>query len=77
LEWILDTHPRADHFSAVGYLKDMTGMQPAFPCFVVLLDAIRHSCVNIIDTTTRSQKILSNSPKTSGSKKYVIFINQN
>src|SRR5215470_7688652 len=25
LEWILDTHPHADHFSAAGYLKDMTG----------------------------------------------------
>jgi glyoxylase-like metal-dependent hydrolase (beta-lactamase superfamily II) len=25
LEWILDTHPHADHFSASGYLKDMTG----------------------------------------------------
>ena len=24
LEWILDTHPHADHFSAAGYLKDMT-----------------------------------------------------
>ena len=22
LEWILDTHPHADHFSAAGYLKD-------------------------------------------------------
>jgi Metallo-beta-lactamase superfamily len=25
LEWILDTHPHADHLSAAGYLKDMTG----------------------------------------------------
>ena len=25
VEWILDTHPHADHFSAVGYLKDRTG----------------------------------------------------
>jgi glyoxylase-like metal-dependent hydrolase (beta-lactamase superfamily II) len=25
LEWVLDTHPHADHFSAAGYLKDMTG----------------------------------------------------
>jgi glyoxylase-like metal-dependent hydrolase (beta-lactamase superfamily II) len=24
-EWILETHPHADHFSAAGYLKDMTG----------------------------------------------------
>jgi glyoxylase-like metal-dependent hydrolase (beta-lactamase superfamily II) len=25
LEWILDTHPHADHFSAANYLKDMSG----------------------------------------------------
>jgi glyoxylase-like metal-dependent hydrolase (beta-lactamase superfamily II) len=25
LEWILDTHPHADHLSAAGYLKDRTG----------------------------------------------------
>src|SRR6516225_4385251 len=25
LEWILDTHPHADHFSAAGYLRDKTG----------------------------------------------------
>ena len=25
LEWILDTHPHADHFSAADYLKGMTG----------------------------------------------------
>ena len=25
LEWILDTHPHADHFSAAGYLKEKTG----------------------------------------------------
>jgi glyoxylase-like metal-dependent hydrolase (beta-lactamase superfamily II) len=24
-QWILDTHPHADHFSAAGYLKDVTG----------------------------------------------------
>ena len=26
LEWILDTHPHADHFSAAGYLHDKTGI---------------------------------------------------
>jgi len=25
VEWILDTHPHADHFSAAGYLRDRTG----------------------------------------------------
>jgi glyoxylase-like metal-dependent hydrolase (beta-lactamase superfamily II) len=29
LEWILDTHPHADHFSAAGYLKDRTGLPTA------------------------------------------------
>jgi glyoxylase-like metal-dependent hydrolase (beta-lactamase superfamily II) len=29
LEWILDTHPHADHFSAAGYLKDTTGVPTA------------------------------------------------
>jgi glyoxylase-like metal-dependent hydrolase (beta-lactamase superfamily II) len=29
LEWILDTHPHADHLSAAGYLKDMTGASSA------------------------------------------------
>jgi glyoxylase-like metal-dependent hydrolase (beta-lactamase superfamily II) len=25
LQWVLDTHPHADHLSAAGYLKDQTG----------------------------------------------------
>jgi glyoxylase-like metal-dependent hydrolase (beta-lactamase superfamily II) len=29
LEWILDTHPHADHFSAATYLKDRTGARTA------------------------------------------------
>lgn len=29
LEWILDTHPHADHFSAAAYLKDKTGAPTA------------------------------------------------
>src|SRR5690242_17101412 len=29
IEWILDTHPHADHFSAAGYLKDRTGAKTA------------------------------------------------
>jgi glyoxylase-like metal-dependent hydrolase (beta-lactamase superfamily II) len=29
VEWILDTHPHADHFSAAGYLKDVTGAPTA------------------------------------------------
>lgn len=33
--WILDTHPHADHFSAAGYLKDMTGAPTAIGARVV------------------------------------------
>lgn len=29
VEWILDTHPHADHFSAAGYLNDRTGAPTA------------------------------------------------
>jgi glyoxylase-like metal-dependent hydrolase (beta-lactamase superfamily II) len=29
VEWILDTHPHADHFSAASYLKDRTGAKTA------------------------------------------------
>jgi glyoxylase-like metal-dependent hydrolase (beta-lactamase superfamily II) len=29
LEWILETHPHADHFSAAGYLKDRSGATTA------------------------------------------------
>ncbi len=29
VEWILDTHPQADHFSAARYLKDRTGAPTA------------------------------------------------
>ena len=29
LDWILDTHPHADHFSAAGYLKEKTGAPSA------------------------------------------------
>ena len=29
LDWVLDTHPHADHFSAAAYLKDTTGVRIA------------------------------------------------
>jgi glyoxylase-like metal-dependent hydrolase (beta-lactamase superfamily II) len=35
LEWILDTHPHADHFSAAGYLKDATGAKTAIGARVI------------------------------------------
>lgn len=35
IAWILDTHPHADHFSAAGYLKDVTGAPTAIGAHVV------------------------------------------
>jgi len=35
VEWILDTHPHADHFSAAAYLKDRTGAPAAIGEHVV------------------------------------------
>ncbi|MBX3574053.1 MAG: MBL fold metallo-hydrolase [Mesorhizobium sp.] len=35
VEWILDTHPHADHFSAAPYLKDKTGAPTAIGDHVV------------------------------------------
>jgi glyoxylase-like metal-dependent hydrolase (beta-lactamase superfamily II) len=35
VEWILDTHPHADHFSAARYLKTMTGAPTAIGDHVV------------------------------------------
>lgn len=35
VDWILDTHPHADHLSAAGYLKDVTGAPTAIGEHVV------------------------------------------
>lgn len=35
VEWILDTHPHADHFSAANYLKQKTGAKTAIGAHVV------------------------------------------
>lgn len=35
LQWILDTHPHADHFSAADYLKRMTGVKTAIGTRIV------------------------------------------
>lgn len=40
LEWILDTHPHADHFSAAGYLKDKTGARTAIGEHVTKVQAL-------------------------------------
>jgi glyoxylase-like metal-dependent hydrolase (beta-lactamase superfamily II) len=35
LQWILDTHPHADHFSAAAYLKHLTGVRTAIGADIV------------------------------------------
>jgi glyoxylase-like metal-dependent hydrolase (beta-lactamase superfamily II) len=50
LEWILDTHPHADHFSAAGYLRDMTGAQTAIGERVVDVQKLWKTLYNLPDT---------------------------
>lgn len=40
VEWILDTHPHADHFSAAGWLKDQLGAQTGIGEHVVKVQAL-------------------------------------
>lgn len=40
VEWILDTHPHADHFSAAEYLKAQTGAQTAIGAQVVAVQKL-------------------------------------
>lgn len=40
IEWILDTHPHADHFSAAGYLKDKAGARTAIGEHVTKVQAL-------------------------------------
>jgi glyoxylase-like metal-dependent hydrolase (beta-lactamase superfamily II) len=49
LEWILDTHPHADHFSAAGYLKDKTGVPMATGAKVVEVQRLWKSLYNLGD----------------------------
>jgi glyoxylase-like metal-dependent hydrolase (beta-lactamase superfamily II) len=50
LEWILDTHPHADHFSAAGYLKDKTGVPTAIGEKVVEVQKLWKALYNYPDT---------------------------
>jgi glyoxylase-like metal-dependent hydrolase (beta-lactamase superfamily II) len=50
IEWILDTHPHADHFSAAGYLKDKTGAQTAIGERVVEVQKLWKKIYNLPDT---------------------------
>ncbi|HYZ20994.1 MAG TPA: MBL fold metallo-hydrolase [Rhodopila sp.] len=50
LDWILDTHPHADHFSAAGYLKDATGAPTAIGERVVEVQKMWKKLYNLPDT---------------------------
>lgn len=47
VEWILDTHPHADHFSAAGYLKDRTGAPTAIGDKVVEVQKLWKDIYNL------------------------------
>lgn len=47
VEWILDTHPHADHFSAAGYLKDVTGAPTAIGEHVVAVQRLWSRLYNL------------------------------
>jgi glyoxylase-like metal-dependent hydrolase (beta-lactamase superfamily II) len=49
LEWILDTHPHADHFSGASYLKDRTGVPTAIGEKVVDVQKIWKKIYNFDD----------------------------
>ena len=50
LEWILDTHPHADHFSAAGYLKDKSGVPTAIGEKVVEVQKLWKGIYNLPDS---------------------------
>ncbi|MDE1156668.1 MAG: MBL fold metallo-hydrolase [Neorhizobium sp.] len=52
LEWILDTHPHADHFSAASYLKEKTGVQTAIGADVVKVQALWRDFYHMPDMAT-------------------------
>lgn len=49
VEWILDTHPHADHFSAAGYLKEKTGALTAIGEKVVEVQKLWKQIYNLSD----------------------------
>src|SRR5215470_4928655 len=49
LEWILDTHPHADHFSAAGHLKDVTGASTGIGERVVQVQKLWKAIYNLTD----------------------------
>jgi glyoxylase-like metal-dependent hydrolase (beta-lactamase superfamily II) len=49
-QWILDTHPHADHFSAAGYLKGVTGASTAIGERVTEVQKIWKELYNLPDS---------------------------
>jgi glyoxylase-like metal-dependent hydrolase (beta-lactamase superfamily II) len=49
VEWILDTHPHADHFSAARYLKEKTGAPTAIGAHVTEVQALWKALYNLPD----------------------------
>ncbi|WP_114944064.1 MBL fold metallo-hydrolase [Microvirga calopogonii] len=49
VEWILDTHPHADHLSAAGYLKDRTGAKTAIGERVIDVQRLWKDIYNLAD----------------------------
>ncbi|MDO8883360.1 MAG: MBL fold metallo-hydrolase [Pseudotabrizicola sp.] len=49
VEWILDTHPHADHFSAAGWLKGRLGAQTGVGEHVVKVQALWKGIYNLGD----------------------------
>jgi uncharacterized protein (TIGR01244 family) len=52
VEWILDTHPHADHFSAAHYLKQKTGAPTAIGDHVVEVQKLWKTIYNLPDLAT-------------------------
>lgn len=50
LEWILDTHPHADHFSAAGYLKNKTAVPTAIGERVIEVQKLWKALYNLPDS---------------------------
>ncbi len=50
VEWILDTHPHADHLSAAAYLKSKTGAKMAIGEKIVAIQKLWKDIYNLPDT---------------------------
>ena len=49
IEWVLDTHPHADHLSALAYLKDKLGAPTAIGEKIVEVQKLWRDIYNIAD----------------------------